>query len=130
MEFVRLTPASAKSDRNEDGFLVVRGALDAGTVERVSDAIDRLAAVFLNKPIVSNRPEYNQLDLRPGLLSYNGSSDLWLTRSLSLLWYNCWGAISICIQRRSFAKDRRIRVCQRFVAGGTAIFASPATWGM
>lgn len=70
MEFVRLTPAQHKA-MDEDGFLVVRGALDAGTVERVSDAVDQLAAPFLNKPIVSNRPEYNQLDLRPGLLQYN-----------------------------------------------------------
>lgn len=67
MEFVRLTPAQHKA-MDEDGFLVVRGALDAGTVKLVSDAVDQLAAVFLNKPIVSNRPEYNQLDLRPGLL--------------------------------------------------------------
>jgi len=56
---------------DDEGFLVVRDALDASTVQRVSDAVDQLAAVFLNKPSVSNRPEYNQLDLRPGLLRHD-----------------------------------------------------------
>lgn len=53
---------------NEDGFLVVRNALDAETVDRLVHAGDRLADAFLTKPEVQNRPEYNHLDLRPGLL--------------------------------------------------------------
>ena len=53
---------------DEDGFLVVRAALDQETVARATEAVDRLAHAFLNKPVVLDRPEYNQLDLRPGLL--------------------------------------------------------------
>jgi ectoine hydroxylase-related dioxygenase (phytanoyl-CoA dioxygenase family) len=50
-----------------DGFLVVRNALDAETVERLISEGDRLAASFLNKPEVADKPEYNHLDLRRGL---------------------------------------------------------------
>ena len=67
MNFVRLTPEQRLA-MDEDGFLVVRAALDRETVERASDAVDRLAHPFLSKPVVLDRPEYNQLDLRPGLL--------------------------------------------------------------
>ena len=67
MDFVRLTPVQRLA-MNEDGFLVVRAALDRETVARTIDAVDRLAHSFLNKPVVLDRPEYNQLDLRPGLL--------------------------------------------------------------
>ena len=67
MDFVRLTPEQRRSF-DEDGFLVVRGALDASEVARLAEACDRLAGVFLDKPVVLNRPEYNHLDLRPGLL--------------------------------------------------------------
>jgi ectoine hydroxylase-related dioxygenase (phytanoyl-CoA dioxygenase family) len=67
MDFVRLTPEQRLA-MDEDGFLVVRGALDRETVARAVDAVDRLAYAFLNKPVVLDRPEYNQLDLRPGLL--------------------------------------------------------------
>ena len=67
MDFVPLTPEQRRSF-DEDGFLVVRGALAPAEVERLLDACDRLAGVFLNKPVVLNRPEYNHLDLRPGLL--------------------------------------------------------------
>jgi len=67
VEFVRLSDAQRQSF-NEDGFLVVRDVLDAGTVERVTSACDRLVGPFLTKPEIRDRPEYNHLDLRPGLL--------------------------------------------------------------
>jgi len=67
MDFVRLKPEQRQSF-DEDGFLVVRDALDAETVDRLVKAGDRLAESFLRKPEVQDRPEYNHLDLRPGLL--------------------------------------------------------------
>src|SRR5215510_2066532 len=67
MDFVQLTSEQRQSF-DDDGFLVVRNALDATTVETLVEAGDRLAASFLQKPIVQDRPEYNHLDLRPGLL--------------------------------------------------------------
>jgi len=67
LNFVQLKPEQRQSF-NEDGFLVVRDALDPHTLNRLIQAGDRLAESFLNKPKVSNRPEYNHLDLRPGLL--------------------------------------------------------------
>src|SRR5215469_17859816 len=67
MDFLRLT-AEQRRAMDEDGFLVVPGALDREMVSRANDAVDRLAHAFLNKPVVIDRPEYNQLDLRPGLL--------------------------------------------------------------
>lgn len=68
MEFVRLTAEQRKSF-DEDGFLVVRQVLDAGTVQRATAASDRLAQAFLNKPELLDRPEYNHLDLRPAVLT-------------------------------------------------------------
>ncbi|MFY9611564.1 MAG: phytanoyl-CoA dioxygenase family protein [Blastocatellia bacterium] len=70
MDFVRLKPEQRKSFE-EDGFLVVPNALQAETVDRVIDACDRLAGSFLEKPKLFGRPEYNHLDLRPGLLREN-----------------------------------------------------------
>lgn len=67
MDFTPLKPEQRKSF-DEEGFLVVRNALSADTVNRLVDEGDRLAQAFLNKPQVNNRPEYNHLDLRPGLL--------------------------------------------------------------
>ncbi|HKQ51608.1 MAG TPA: phytanoyl-CoA dioxygenase family protein [Pyrinomonadaceae bacterium] len=67
MDFVPLTPEQRQSF-DEDGFLVVRGALDRAEVARLVAACDQLASHFLNKPVVLDRPEYNHLDLRPGLL--------------------------------------------------------------
>jgi ectoine hydroxylase-related dioxygenase (phytanoyl-CoA dioxygenase family) len=67
MDFVRLT-AEQRRSMDEDGFLVVPGALEREMVARATEAVDRLAHAFLNKPVVVDRPEYNQLDLRPGLL--------------------------------------------------------------
>lgn len=67
MDFIPLTSEQRQSF-DEDGFLVVRGALDAETVKRLVEAGDRLAGAFLGKPEVPDRAEYNHLDLRPGLL--------------------------------------------------------------
>ena len=67
MDFIHLKPEQRQSF-DEDGFLVVRNAFDADLLARLTDAGDRLAESFLNKPEVLNRPEYNHLDLRPGLL--------------------------------------------------------------
>jgi ectoine hydroxylase-related dioxygenase (phytanoyl-CoA dioxygenase family) len=68
LDFVQL-----KQDQREsfekDGFLILRNALDADTLERLIDAGDRRARSFLDKPKVHDRSEYNQLDLRPGLLA-------------------------------------------------------------
>lgn len=70
MDFVRLQPEQRKSF-DEDGFLVVPGALSRETVDRLTDACDGLARAFLDKPKLFGRPEYNHLDLRPGLLREN-----------------------------------------------------------
>jgi ectoine hydroxylase-related dioxygenase (phytanoyl-CoA dioxygenase family) len=67
MDFVRLTPEQRQSF-DENGFLVVRNALDASTVECLIEEGDRLAASFLQKPEVLEKPEYNHLDLRQGLI--------------------------------------------------------------
>jgi ectoine hydroxylase len=67
MDFTRLGPDQRRL-LDEDGFLVVRHALDAETVRSLVEAGDRLAGAFLRKPVVLDRPEYNHLDLRPGLL--------------------------------------------------------------
>lgn len=67
MDFVRLTSEQRRAFE-DDGFLVVRGALDAGTLGRLAEAGDRRARAFLDKPKLHGRAEYNHLDLRPGLL--------------------------------------------------------------
>lgn len=67
MNFTRLTPEQRKSF-DEDGFLVVRNAVDKDTVDRLLEAGDRRARAFLDKPLVPEKEEYNHLDLRPGLL--------------------------------------------------------------
>jgi ectoine hydroxylase-related dioxygenase (phytanoyl-CoA dioxygenase family) len=67
MDFVRLTDEQRNAFA-DDGFLVVRNALDADTVARLVDESDRLAEAFLRKPVISGKPEYNHLDLRRGLL--------------------------------------------------------------
>ena len=67
MDFIRLTHEQRQSfDR--DGFLIVPNALSSEKVRQLIEAGDRLAESFLKKPEVSDRPEYNHLDLRPGLL--------------------------------------------------------------
>jgi Phytanoyl-CoA dioxygenase (PhyH) len=67
MDFVRLTEEQRQSF-DEDGFLVVRDAVDKETVERLVEAGDRRARAFLDKPELPGKEEYNHLDLRPGLL--------------------------------------------------------------
>lgn len=67
MDFVRLTTQQQRSFA-QDGFLVVPDALSPAAVKRLVEAGDQLADLFLKKPEVLNRPEYNHLDLRPGLL--------------------------------------------------------------
>jgi len=67
VEFIRLTEAQRQSF-DEDGFLVVRNAVDKETVERLVEAGDGRARAFLDKPELLEKEEYNHLDLRPGLL--------------------------------------------------------------
>src|SRR5215510_10981397 len=67
MDFVYLKPEQRKSF-DEDGYLVAPNALPAETVRRLTEAADRLAEPFSKKPELQDRPEYNHLDLRPGLL--------------------------------------------------------------
>jgi ectoine hydroxylase-related dioxygenase (phytanoyl-CoA dioxygenase family) len=67
MEFNRLSPED-RARFDEDGFLIIRNALDKEAVATLLEAGDRLAEAFLRKPEVLTRPEYNHLDLRPGLL--------------------------------------------------------------
>ena len=67
MDFVPLTSDQRRAFA-EDGFLVVRNALDRETVERLLSEADQLAEAFLRKPAVAGKPEYNHLDLRRGLL--------------------------------------------------------------
>lgn len=67
MDFVPLTTDQRRAFA-EDGFLVVPNALDRETVERIVSEADRLAAAFLDKPVIAGKPEYNHLDLRRGLL--------------------------------------------------------------
>ncbi len=67
MDFVRLT-AEQRRSFDDEGFLVVRNALDASTVERLIEEGDRLAGAFLRKPQLLEKPEYNHLDLRQGLI--------------------------------------------------------------
>ncbi len=75
MDFVSLEPQQRRSFE-EDGFLVVPNALPAETVGRLVEACDRLAQPLLQKPELSGRPEYNHLDLRPGLLAEEALFDL------------------------------------------------------
>jgi ectoine hydroxylase-related dioxygenase (phytanoyl-CoA dioxygenase family) len=67
---VDFVPLSSDQRRafDEDGFLVVPNALDHDGVERLLEETDRLAEMFLRKPVIADKPEYNHLDLRRGLL--------------------------------------------------------------
>jgi len=67
MDFVQLTEDQRRSF-TDDGYLVVPNALDRETVDKLTSEADRLAAPFLNKPEIPDKPEYNHLDLRRGLL--------------------------------------------------------------
>jgi hypothetical protein len=75
LDFIRLEPEQRRSFEG-DGFLVVPGALPADGVARLVEAADRLAAPLLGKPELSGKPEYNHLDLRPGLLREEALFDL------------------------------------------------------
>jgi hypothetical protein len=75
LDFIRLEPEQRRSFA-EDGFLVVPGALGPDEVARLVEAGDRLAAPLLNKPELRGKPEYNHLDLRPGLLREEALFDL------------------------------------------------------
>jgi ectoine hydroxylase len=75
MKFVQLTSEQRRSF-DEDGFLVVKQALDQDTVERLLESGDRIAHAFLRKPPVFDRTEYNHLDQRPGLLEEEAMVDL------------------------------------------------------
>ena len=67
MDFTPLEPERRRAFE-EDGFLVVRGALTAEEVAALRDAADRIAGSFLTKPPIDDKPGYNYLDQRPGLL--------------------------------------------------------------
>jgi len=75
LDFVRLKTKQRQAFEN-DGFLVVPNALTPETVDRLVAAADRLAGSFLEKPMVPGRPEYNHLDLRPGILREEALFDL------------------------------------------------------
>lgn len=75
MGFTSLTAAQRQSF-SADGFLVVRKALDRATVNALAEAGDRLAEAFTRKPELHDRPEYNHLDQRPGLLREKALLDL------------------------------------------------------
>lgn len=75
MDFVQLKPEQRRSFA-KDGFLVIPNALSGETVERLVEAGDRLAKSLLDKPKMIGRPEYNHLDLRPGLLTEKALFDL------------------------------------------------------
>jgi ectoine hydroxylase len=75
LDFIRLTTEQRRAFE-EDGFLVVPGALPAETVARLVEAGDRLAQPLLSKPELRGKPEYNHLDLRPGLLKEEALFDL------------------------------------------------------
>ena len=75
MDFICLKPEQRRAFA-EDGFLVVPNALSAEKVERLVEGSDRLAKALLNKPVMIGRPEYNSLDLRPGLLTEPALFDL------------------------------------------------------
>ena len=69
MDFVALTESQRQSFAG-DGYLVVPNALDRETVDNLLVEADQLGAPFLNKPELADKPEYNHLDLRRGLLRH------------------------------------------------------------
>jgi ectoine hydroxylase-related dioxygenase (phytanoyl-CoA dioxygenase family) len=80
MDFTPLEP-ERRAAFEEDGFLVVRGALSAPEVEALRDAGDRIAGSFLTKAAIDDKPAYNYLDQRPGLLREKALHDLVTHRS-------------------------------------------------
>src|SRR6266699_6434280 len=84
MDFIALKPEQRQTFA-EDGFLVVRNSLDAETVDLLVKASDRLAESFFKKPELLDRPEYNHLDLRPGLLREKALFALVTSSTVSLV---------------------------------------------
>ncbi|NKB62470.1 MAG: hypothetical protein GKR95_16435 [Gammaproteobacteria bacterium] len=75
MDFKKLS-SDQREAFHRDGFLVVPGALDHHFVERLVEAGDEFAAPFLGKFEVLDKPWYNDLDFRPGLLQKKAFLDL------------------------------------------------------
>ena len=75
MDFVKLT-AEERETFERDGFLIVRKALQDERLQAVRDAADRIGGLFLNKPVIPSKPEYNHMDWRPGLLRENALREL------------------------------------------------------
>lgn len=75
MDFTPLQIEQIESFK-EDGFLVIRNALSNEQIKDITDACDRQAYSFLNKGKIHNRPWYNDLDMRPGLLQEEALFDL------------------------------------------------------
>jgi hypothetical protein len=84
MDFVPLT-SQQRQAFDEDGYLPIPNALDGGEVEALVAAVDRLGEAFFNKPKLLGRPEFNHLDLRPGLLAEPALSKLVSHRTASLI---------------------------------------------
>ena len=80
MDFTPLHNDQLESFKN-DGFLVVKNALSKEEVEAVRNACDKLARPFLNKGEIQDKPWYNDLDLRPGMLYEKALLDLVTHRS-------------------------------------------------
>ena len=74
MEFVRLE-AEQRRSFEEDGFLVVRNALDAQQVAEVREAGDRIAGSFLTKAPIDDKPAYTFSEDTPGAVTGDGFSD-------------------------------------------------------
>jgi ectoine hydroxylase len=75
MDFSQLTQTQNKAFE-QDGFLVIPNALSAEAVSALTQVTDHKARAFLDKYDVPSKAEYNQLDLRPGLLKYPATIDL------------------------------------------------------
>jgi ectoine hydroxylase-related dioxygenase (phytanoyl-CoA dioxygenase family) len=84
MDFVPLTSEQRRAFA-EDGFLVVRNALDRELLERLLSEADEVAEAFLRKPVIAGKPEYNHLDWRRGLLKKKALLSLVAHSTVSLV---------------------------------------------
>ena len=75
MDFSQLT-TTQRTAFEQDGFLIIPNAIPPETITALTDITDEKARAFLDKHPVPLRAEYNQLDLRPGLLKYSATIDL------------------------------------------------------
>lgn len=123
MDFSQLTTEQGKAF-DCDGFLVVKNALSKQQVDALTEITDNKARAFLDKYDVPLRAEYNQLDLRPGLLKYpetialitNASTVPLVTQLLSpnihlhstALIYKRPSAPDLPLMRRGWHRDIRI----------------------